>query len=141
MKSSKLAFFKGFSGGIQNLYSPTFVCTQIPMRQSYRDNLDFLTTRKGQVLQEVIFMANALRKPVRHDFLKRFAFFWNLYNVWGTDLVYIQKWQNSGFQKILMVIDVFSKYGWAVPLKNKSPPEVSQALQQLLQEIIVKNNG
>ena len=40
-----------------------------------------------------------------------------------------------------MIIDVFSKYGWAVPLKNKSGPEVSQALRQILQKINVKNYG
>ena len=33
-----------------------------------------------------------------------------------------------------MIIDVFSKYGWAVPLKNKSGPEVTQALRQILRK-------
>ena len=31
-----------------------------------------------------------------------------------------------------MNIDVSSKYGWGVPLKNKSGPEVSQALRRVL---------
>ena len=30
-----------------------------------------------------------------------------------------------------MIIDVFSKYGWAVPLKNKSGSEVSIALHRI----------
>ena len=33
-----------------------------------------------------------------------------------------------------MIIDVFSKYRWAVPLKNKSGPEVTQALRQILRK-------
>ena len=46
--------------------------------------------------------------------------------------------KNSGYRYILMIIDVFSKYGWAVPLKNKSGPEVARALRQVLQKNTVK---
>ena len=30
-----------------------------------------------------------------------------------------------------MIIDVFSKYGWAIPLKTKTGSEVSEAFQDL----------
>ena len=33
-----------------------------------------------------------------------------------------------------MIIDVFSKYGWAAPLKNKSGPEVESALRKIFKE-------
>ena len=42
-------------------------------------------------------------------------------NVWGTDLAdmqWISKF-NKEFRFLLCVIDIFSKYTWAVPLKDK----------------------
>ena len=43
------------------------------------------------------------------------------------------KW-NKGYKYLLMVIDVFSKYGWIVPLKNKQGETIGEAFQ-----IIFKN--
>ena len=42
--------------------------------------------------------------------------------------------KNSGYRYILMVIDVFSKYGWAVPLKTKTGKEVAAALQLIFED-------
>ena len=36
---------------------------------------------------------------------------------------------NKGDKYILMIIDVFSKYEWAIPLKTKTGPEVTKAFQ------------
>ena len=38
----------------------------------------------------------------------------------------------------LTVIDVFSKYNWAITIKNKSGNEVSSAYQQIFKERIPK---
>ena len=38
---------------------------------------------------------------------------------------------NKGFKYIVMVIDVFSKYGWAMPLKNKSADETVRAFTEI----------
>ena len=43
------------------------------------------------------------------------------------------KW-NKGFRYLLMVIDVFSKYGYSVPLKNKAGDSVAHAFQKILKE-------
>ena len=112
-----------------------YVLKSFSIGQSYRDILDFLTKR-GSGITWTNSMANELHKPVRYKFLKRFVFVRNVDDVWGADLVDMQKMakKNSGYQYILMIIDVFSKYGWAVPLKTKSGPEVSQALRQILQK-------
>ena len=56
--------------------------------------------------------------------------------VWCSDLVEMQqfsKW-NKGFRYLLMVLDVFSKYGWIVPLKDKKGETVSEALKTILKE-------
>ena len=44
------------------------------------------------------------------------------FNIWGADLAdtqLISKF-NKGFSFLLCVIDIFSKYAWAVPLKDKN---------------------
>ena len=43
------------------------------------------------------------------------------------------KW-NKGYRYLLMVLDVFSKYGWITPLKDKKGETVSEALKTLLKE-------
>ena len=50
-------------------------------------------------------------------------------DIWCSDLVDMQKlskW-NKGYKYLLMVLDLFSKYGWIVPLKTKTGLEVSKA--------------
>ena len=39
------------------------------------------------------------------------------------------KW-NKGHRYLLMVIDVFSKYGWIVPLKDKKGESVTEAFKR-----------
>ena len=43
------------------------------------------------------------------------------------------KW-NKGYKYLLMVIDVFSKYGWIVPLKNKQGETVRKAFQSIFKD-------
>jgi len=41
---------------------------------------------------------------------------------------------NDGVRYILSVIDVFSKYGWMIPLKTKTGAEVANALKWIFKE-------
>ena len=53
---------------------------------------------------------------------------------WVADLVDVsalKKW-NKGYRFILTVVDVLSKYAWAVPLKNKTGKSVTDAFQRIL---------
>ena len=38
------------------------------------------------------------------------------------------------YKYLLMVLDIFCKYGWIVPLKTKTGLEVSQALTSIFRE-------
>ena len=46
------------------------------------------------------------------------------------DVRKLAKW-NKGHRYILTVVDVFSKYAWAIPIKNKTGVVMVQALQTL----------
>ena len=41
---------------------------------------------------------------------------------------------NDGVRYLLMVIDLFSKYGWIVPLKSKTGVEVARAFSKIFKE-------
>ena len=112
-----------------------YVLKSLSLGKSFRDILDSLTTHGGGI-QWTSNLANELHKPVRKNFLKRFVFVRNVDDVWGADLVELPTLskKNGGFRYILMVIDVFSKYGWGVPLKTKTGKEVAAALQTILKK-------
>jgi hypothetical protein len=120
-----------------------YVLKSLTLGKTFREILNFLTTRhsSGAGIQWTNNMANELHKPVRKKFPKRFVFVRQVDDVWGADLVEMPKLskKNSGFKYILMVIDVFSKYGWAVPLKTKTGKEVISALQTIFKENKPKN--
>ena len=41
---------------------------------------------------------------------------------------------NKGVKYLLTVVDIFSKYGWMIHLKNKTGTEVASALQKVFKE-------
>ena len=41
---------------------------------------------------------------------------------------------NDGYKYLLLVIDIFSKYGWVIPLENKKGKTVAEALKTIFKE-------
>ena len=58
-------------------------------------------------------LAEELHKPITGKFLKRTVISNSTDEIWAADLVEMQKFSkwNKGIKYLLMVIDVFSKYG------------------------------
>ena len=55
-------------------------------------------------------------------------------NIWAADLADMQLISkfNKGFRFLLCVIDIFSKYAWVVPLKDKKGLSIVNAFQKIL---------
>ena len=53
---------------------------------------------------------------------------------WQIDLVEMQKFksQNSGVRYMLSCIDIFSRYAWVEPVKDKTGPSMTQAMAAIL---------
>ena len=70
--------------------------------------------------KENIQLAKELHKPIIRKFEKRTVYSRFKDNIWGADLADVQLISkfNKGFRFLLFVIDIFSKYVWAVPLKK-----------------------
>ena len=66
-------------------------------------------------------LAEELHKPIIRKFKKRKVHSPFMHNIWGADLADMQLISkfNKGFRFLLCVIDIYSKYAWVVPLKNK----------------------
>ena len=56
--------------------------------------------------------------------------------IWAADLADMTALSkdNEGVNFLLLVIDIFSKYGWIVPLKNKKGETVANALKTIFKE-------
>ena len=47
---------------------------------------------------------------------------------------------NKGFRFLLCVIDIFSKYAWVVPLKDKKGVSIVNEFQKILNDSVRKPN-
>ena len=47
---------------------------------------------------------------------------------------------NKGFRFLLCVVDVFSKYAWVIPLKDKNGISIVNTYQKILKESNRKRN-
>ena len=87
-------------------------------------------------------LAEELHKPIIRKFKKRKVYSSFRDNIWGADLADMQLLSkfNKGFRFLLCVIDIFSKYGWVVPLKDKKGVSIVNAFQKILKEFDRKPN-
>lgn len=81
-------------------------------------------------------LVEELHKPARRLYPRRKFEVRGLDETWQADLVDMQAYagQNKGYKYLLTVIDVFSKYAWAVPIKSKEMGPVSSAFKSILNE-------
>ena len=85
---------------------------------------------------------NELHKPIIRKFEKRRVYSTFKDNIWGVDLAGMQLLSkyNKGIRFLLCVIDIFSKYVWVVPLKDKKGISIVKAFQIILKQSNRKPN-
>jgi len=79
-------------------------------------------------------IAIELHKPSRKNFIRRRVNIYGKNDLWQADLVEMIPFsrKNSGYKYILCVIDCFTKFAWAIPLKSKTAKEVANAMSKIL---------
>ena len=77
-----------------------------------------------------------LHKPIKNKFQRNKFIVGGIDQIWQADLVDVSNIQKHNYNNnfILTCIDVFSKYAWAIKLKDKSSKEVLKAFQQIFEE-------
>ena len=75
----------------------------------------------------------SLHKPSRHHFKRNKTLVGGIDVQWQADLADMQGLtrQNGGVHYLMTVIDVFSKFAWVIPTKDKSAKEMVKAFKKL----------
>ena len=78
-------------------------------------------------------LSKELHKPVKKKFEHRKIISLRIDQIWALDLVQLDNLAeaNDGHKYILVVIDTFSRYVWAFPLKDKTAAGVVKALETI----------
>ena len=97
---------------------------------------------KGGCIKKNQQLANELHKPIIKKFKRRKVYSSLKDHIWGVALAYMQliSKYNKGIKYLLCVIDLFSKYAWVVPLKDKKGVSIVNAFQKLLKQSDRKPN-
>ena len=76
-------------------------------------------------------LANELHKPIIRKFKKTKVYSAFKDNIWSADLADMKLLSkcNKGIRFLLCVIDIFSKYAWVVPLKDKKGISIVKVFQ------------
>ena len=94
---------------------------------SFNDNEEWL---RGQLVY-------TSHRGVRRNFLRNRIIVSDMDEQWQADLVDLQEFKNknNGNAYILTIVDLFSKYAWAIPIKNKGSKAVTSAFSDLFENV------
>ena len=81
-------------------------------------------------------MANELINQLLEYFKKRKVYLSFRDNIWSVGLAYMLSLSkyNKGIKYLLCAIDLFSKYAWVVPLKDKKGTSIVNTFQKIISE-------
>ena len=84
--------------------------------------------------KENIQLSDELHKPIIKKFRKRKVYSSFRDNIWGVDLADMQLLSkyNKGYRFLLCVIDIFSKYAWVIPLKDKKGISIVNGFHKII---------
>ena len=112
----------GSYGGIRRL-----------LRRAHEKGLsqvDELTVKRYLSKQQ----AYSLHKPARRRFPRNKTIVGQIDKQWQADLADMQgiSKENDGYRYLLTVIDIFSKFAWVIPVKDKTGKNIVTAFEELL---------
>ena len=82
-----------------------------------------------------IFVDEIYSKPPLRNYPTNKIVYNSIDEIWSIDLADFSDYKtsnNKGFRYIFIVIDNFSKYLWAIPLKNKSSQTITNEFSNIL---------
>ena len=95
---------------------------------------DKKSSESGIVNEPNYQLANELYKPIIRKLKKRKVYSSFRDNIWGVDLADMQSLSkyNKGIKYLLCAIDLFSKYAWVTPIKDKKGTSIVNAFQKII---------
>lgn len=112
----------GSYGGIERLYRAAKSSGLVGITR--KDVQDFLKTQ----------LTYSIHKPARKKYSRNKTIVKGIDDQWQVDLVEMIQYAkiNNGYRYILIAIDCFSRYAWAIPVKRKDAISIAQAIDELL---------
>jgi len=85
-------------------------------------------------MSDKVLLAKELHKPVRTHFKKREIVTKGIDDLWAADLIDMKKYskENKVYSYLINIIDRFSKFAWAFPIKKKDCVTVSKAFKKII---------
>ena len=92
--------------------------------------------KKDTTKSSSLILADELHQPVIKKFNKRKVYSQFKDNIWGVDLADMQSLskKNKGIKNLLCVMDLFSKYAFVVPLKDKKGNSVTNGFNKIIKQ-------
>ena len=89
-----------------------------------------------------LILADELHKPVMKKFNKRKVYSQFKDNIWEVDLADMQSLsrKNKGIKHLLCAIDLYSKYAFVIPLKDKNEISIVNAFDKIIKQSNRKPN-
>jgi len=86
-------------------------------------------------MNKKLLLAKELYKPVRKKFEKRRIITKGIDDLWAADLMDMKKFskENNGYKYLLNVIDTFSKFVWAAPIKKQGWRNSFKSFQKIIE--------
>ena len=96
----------------------------------------------GSGISSSSILAEELYKPIIKKFKKRKVYSQFKDNIWGVDLADIQSLsrKNKGIKYLFCVIDLYSKYAFVIPLKDKKGISIFNAFDKIIKQYNRKPN-
>ena len=81
-------------------------------------------------------LSEELHKAKRKNYPRRKIIVNNIDEIFAADLVEMQKFSklNRGYRYLLTCIDIFSKFAWVIPLKDKKGITIKNALEKIFKQ-------
>ena len=94
------------------------------------------SSESGIMNEPNYWLANELHKLIIRKFKKRKIYSSFTVNIWGVDLADMQSRRkyNKGNKYLLCAIDLFSKYAWVIPIKDKKGTSIVNTIEKTISE-------
>ena len=81
------------------------------------------------------FMNEIYSKPPKKIYATNKTDVYHIDDIWRLDILDLKDYgpkNNKGYRYVLVIIDIFSKYGWSVPLKNRNAQTIKDSFENIL---------
>ena len=82
-----------------------------------------------------MFINEIYSKPPKKNFATNKTDVYYIDDIWSLGVLDLKDYgpeNNRGYRYVLVVIDIFSKFGWTVPLKNKKAQTIKDSFENIL---------